>query len=397
MHHTENSRSWRHHGRTPTVQLYLTDRDGRAGALVGEHAAGFALAISPFSAEMPIDPASLTGAAAAVIEVSADDPSSVARFGALAGQSRVPLVAAVYDPPLALVRQLVRAGAHDVVPLPLELGELEATLAPIRDRRSSQDAAGSTLTGKLVSVIKSGGGVGATALLTQLAVRFAEREARAGRDTCLFDLDLQFGDAAFQLGLRPTLSLSDLLDAGARLDGALLRAAGTAHPSGLKLISAPPEMMPLESLSNEQLMQVVDIALGEFGTVFLDLPANWTNWSLSLVARSNLVLLVTEMTIPALRQARRQIELLREQDLGEVDIRVVVNNHEKSFFGTVRSGDAEVALGREVAFMVSREDSVMRAATDQGVPVAAIKRKSAVARDLDTLDAGLVDLLGLVR
>ena len=34
----------------------------------------------------------------------------------------------------------------------------------------------------------------------------------------------------------------------------------------------------------------------EFGTVFVDLPTNWTNWSLSLLARSDLVLLVTEMT-----------------------------------------------------------------------------------------------------
>ena len=45
------------------------------------------------------------------------------------------------------------------------------------------------------------GGVGATALLSQLATRFAEREARQERVACLIDLDVQFGDAAFQLRL----------------------------------------------------------------------------------------------------------------------------------------------------------------------------------------------------
>ena len=59
-------------------------------------------------------------------------------------------------------------------------------------------------------------------LLTQLAIRFAEREAAHGREACLIDLDVQFGDVAFQLGLRPKLSLADLLDAGTRLDGDLI-------------------------------------------------------------------------------------------------------------------------------------------------------------------------------
>ena len=150
-------------------------------------------------------------------------------------------------------------------------------------------------------MIKSVGGVGATALLTQLAIRFAEQEAPHGREACLIDLDVQFGDVAFQLGLRPKLSLADLLDAGTRLDGDLLRATTSEHPSGLKVIAAPHDMMPLEGISSEHMLRIVDMATREFGTVFVDLPTNWTNWSLSLVARSDLVVLVTELTVAGLQ------------------------------------------------------------------------------------------------
>ena len=59
-------------------------------------------------------------------------PASIKRFQKLAKAAATPLIAAAYEPPLALVRSLVRAGAHDVVPLPLDLDELEASLAPIR-------------------------------------------------------------------------------------------------------------------------------------------------------------------------------------------------------------------------------------------------------------------------
>src|SRR4029078_5285410 len=86
----------------------------------------------------------------------------------------------------------------------------------------------------------------------------------------------------------------------------------------------------LEGLSNDHLMQIVDHATREFGTVFLDLPTNWTNWSLSFVARSDLVLLVSELTVAGLNRAKRQLDLLESQGLGNLEIRIVINRYEKS-------------------------------------------------------------------
>src|SRR6185437_5597414 len=111
---------------------------------------------------------------------------------------------------------------------------------------SQRHSAAAAANGKLVSVIKGSSGGGATALLSQLTIGFAQNEASFSRDVCLMDLDVQFGDIAFQMGLRPKLSLFDLLEAGNRLDGSLLRATTTDHASGLKVIASPPEMMPLE-------------------------------------------------------------------------------------------------------------------------------------------------------
>ena len=396
MNPNESSRSWRQYSRTPPVQLYVSDRDGRAGALVGEHAAGFPLTVQPCDPAAEIDPASLTGVAAAIIEVAVSDEASIQRFQALAKVTRTPLIAAVHEAPLALVRTLVRSGAHDVLPLPIDFAEIEATLAPLRDRlagASSQTAA----KGKLVSVIKGAGGVGATSLVTQLAILHANLEEPNGRQTCLIDFDVQFGDAAFQLGLRPKLSLSDLVEAGNRLDADLLRATVTEHASGLKVIAAPPDMMPLESLSDDQVLDIVGLAVSEFATVFVEFPSNWAQWSLSVLARSDVVLLVTELSIPALRQTRRQLDLLRSQDLGDLEIRVVANRCESGLFKTIKLDDVSTALGLEVAYTIAADEQVMRAAVDQGIPIAQVKRKSAVGRDLEKLEAGLAAALGRER
>jgi pilus assembly protein CpaE len=393
----ETALNWKASKREQGVHLYLSGAEGDAAELATTRVGGCPVQLSILPTSDWINPEELGGAAAAVIQVDADSAASIKRFQKLAGATETPLIAAAYEPPLAFVRSLIRAGAHDVIPLPLSFEDVETSLAPLMEQRSKRSEAAAATKAKLVSVIKSVGGVGVTALVTQLAIRFAEREAKRGREACLIDLDVQFGDVAFQLGLRPKLSLADLLDAGARLDGDLLRATTSDHSSSLKVIGAPHEMMPLEAISSEHVLRIVDMATREFGTVFVDLPANWTNWSLSLVARSDIIILVTELSVAGLNRARRQLNLLQSQDLGSLDVRVVVNRFEKSLARTISLTDASNALGRDVDYTIANDLAVMRSAIDRGVPISEIKHKTVLGKDLDTLDAGIAAALGLER
>ena len=393
----ETSISWKSSKRESAIQLYLSDLDGAAADVVGAQAAGMSLSVNIVPITDWIDPEELSKAVAAVIQVDGDNAASIKRFQKLAAAVETPLIAASYDPPLALVRSLVRAGAHDVIPLPVSVEDLEPSLAELKEELAKRQSVASATTGKLVSVIKSVGGVGATSILTQLAIRFAQRETGANRDACLIDLDLQFGDAAFQLGLRPKFTLMDLLEAGARLDGELLRATCTDHPSGLKVIAAPTDMIPIEGMPTDHLLRIIELARREFDTVFVDLPANWTNWSLSVVAQSDLVLLVTEQTVAGINRAKRQLQLLDSQDLTNVDIRVIGNRFEKGMSRIMRSSDIQTALGRDIAYTIANDFPLMRSAIDRGVPIDELKRKSALGKDLDALDAGIAAALGLER
>lgn len=394
----ETAQRWKASKSHETVVLLLSQREADSAAgLVGSSVAGFPVSLAIVESTDWIDPESIAQAAAGIVQVDTGNQVSIERFGQLAKASQTLLIAAAYDPPLALVRSLVRAGAHDVIPLPIEIEELQASLLPIADARRAQAAHGALATGKLVTVIKAVGGVGATALLTQLATRYARGEAGRDRETCVIDLDMQFGDAAFQLGLRPKLSMFDLLEAGDRLDGAMLRTTTAEHAGGLKLIAAPNDMMPLEAVPSEHVLKVVELATREFGTVFLDLPANWTNWSLSLVARSDLVLLVTELTVSSLNRARRQLNLLQSQDLSGLNVRIVLNRFDKSLARTISLADARKALGRDIDYIISNDYALMRAAVDRGVAIEEIKRKTQLAKDLDALNSGIAAALGLER
>jgi pilus assembly protein CpaE len=393
----EAVKSWRAHKQEPAIQVYLSSAGEDIAALVGARVADRPLSLSIVPVTEWIDGEELDTAAVGVIQVDADTPASIKRFELLVKNSKAPLIAAAYEPPLSLVRSLLRAGAHDVLPLPLDLGELTASIEPLREQLHEPSAAPSARTRRVVSVIKSVGGAGATAVLGQLAIRYAQSEASHGREACLIDLDVQFGNAAFQLGLKPKLSLTDLVDAGSRLDGDLLRSVAVTHPSGLAVVAAPPQMVPLESMSSDQLLALVQLAGREFGTVFLDLPANWTNWSLSLLALSDVVLLLTELSVTGLQRARRQLELLSDQQLENVEVRIVANRFEKSFMRNIRPGDVRKALGRDVAYTIANEPAIMRAALEQGVPISEVKRRSAIGKDIDGLAAGIAGILGSER
>ncbi len=393
----ETKSGWRPQKREAPVRLYLTGAEGDASELVGVRAAGLPLELNLVPVTDWIDPDELAGSAAAVIQVDPDAPASVKRFQKLAQKVDKPLIAVAYDPPLTLVRSLLRTGAADVLPLPLDVDELETSLKQAHSVHETPASAAVASTSKIVTILKAVGGVGATTLAAQLAARFAAREEICGRDVCLLDLDLQFGDVAFQLGLSPNLSVGDLLSAGARLDGSLIRATSTRHSSGLNVIAAPAELMPVEGHSSDQFIHIVDASAREFETTLVELPTNWTNWSLSLLARSDLILLISELTVTSLNRARRQLELLRSEGLGDLEIRLVINRFDKSQLRTIHPSDVREALGFDISQTVANDPAVMRAASERGVTIGEIKRKSAVGKDIDQLVASVTAALGLDR
>ncbi len=369
--------------------ILLSLEEVRRAALPEPQIAGFTVSMAAGDIQAPVDRDIFGEAAVIVLEVAPDSATSVRRLAAAAQLPRRPLVvAAIREPSLAQIRTLLREGAKDVIALPLAADDLTALLAQLRkdldaargDRQSD---------GKTVSVIGSVGGVGATAIATQTACLFAEQEAKTGRTACFIDLDIQFGDGAIYLGENPKLTLQDIIAAGARVDGALLNAVTVRHASGLNIIAAPSDMMPLETIDTDQICEFVDIAAREYATIFLDLPSNWTNWSLSLAARSDLVLLVTELTVPSLRQARRQLNLLMQQGASDIDIQIVINRFEKGLFRALKIEDAVQVLGRAIDYTVANDFAVVSAALDQGVRFSEIKARNRVTRDLGILVSGI--------
>lgn len=332
----------------------------------------------------PLPAAAMGDISILVIEVDPADRASMRRVGDIReAHPHLPVVAAITDASVSLVRTLVREGISDVVSLPFELPEL---LQISLDTAAKHDAAATApvALAPLGVVARSLGGCGATSLITHLAADLAEHD-RTGRGVVIVDLDLQFGSVADYLGIQPRGTVADLLGAEDRLDEELVRSVATEAGGGVSIIAAPDAIMPLESVDTDVLLRMIRLLREHYGTVLLDLPANWTNWALSATLAADSIVLVTELTIASLRQAKRRLELFRTVGIDPRAVEVVVNRVEKRLFRSIGLDDVAETLGRPVLGSVSLEAPLVSAAQNQGQLVTHAHRKSRFAKDIATL------------
>jgi len=131
-------REWRASRREEPIQLFLDSVDSVDPEIVGARVGDFPMELITVDATAWIEPETIEKGAVAVVQVDPDSAASIKRFQKLAGTVSMPLIATAFDPPLALVRSLLRGGAQDVLPLPLKLDELKAAIATLQPELSKQ-------------------------------------------------------------------------------------------------------------------------------------------------------------------------------------------------------------------------------------------------------------------
>jgi pilus assembly protein CpaE len=362
------------------VLLVLSEAEMTAAQLDAVDAGNMPILLNTLAIDAEIPAHCLTSASILVLEVSPLHPASLERLSAVRDlYPQLPVIAAVRDANLPLVRTLLKQGVRDVVGLPLPHAELVEILKEISAELQAE-LSSDVAQGQLVTIMKSIGGVGATTVATHLASELAARNT--GRGVCVFDLDLQFGDAASYLGLSNELSIADLLAAGSRMDADLLRSVVSKTPGGLNVIPAPADMMPIEAVNADQILRIIELARSEYDYVVLDLPTNWTNWTLSLVARSSAIFMIIELSVASLRQAKRQLQLLDNQGIGGEHVSVVANRVEKRLFRAIDLDAAAHALSHPVELSIHNDYPLVRAAHDQGVLIQQIRAKSKIVGDI---------------
>jgi pilus assembly protein CpaE len=331
--------------------------------------------------------------AALVVEIDLSAPSAIESFEHLTGSmTERKVIAAARNAAVADVRGLFRAGAADVLTTPFTGEALRLALAEVLETgpRKSADI------GRVISILKTGGGVGATTLAVNLAVCSAgggrQKGGKPAFSTALLDLDLQFGDAEIALNLEPRSTVVEVLRAEQRFDARFLQSAMVEHASGLKLLASPPKLIPLDGLPPNLAAEIVEQSARLYDRTFVDLPSAWTDWSLPILKRSDLLVLVSAPTVQGARGARRTLDALREAGI-DAPVLFVLNK----LAGMVEAFERPSRIGRSLDRPVDAAlgfDANASRALDRGSPVLEAFPSARLSREIRGLAAKIEQSFG---
>lgn len=238
------------------------------------------------------------------------------------------------------MKQAMAAGARDFQPKPFTADELincihrvykigipiyqkleaaqqvqaqRASQAPTETARSEDDT-------PVIVIYSPKGGIGTSALATNLAIAFQQDFG----ETVLMDADLQFGDVLVHLNTRATRTMSDLIHESG-LDIELLADVVLSHSTGLKLLLGPPQPELADAITPDMVTEIIKGLKRLFKLVIIDTNCKLNDATMAVLDNADYILMVTTPELPAVKSAKLFLELADLLEFGPDRLGVVIN------------------------------------------------------------------------
>jgi len=231
------------------------------------------------------------------------------------------LVALVNERSPILMRRILRAGADELLFLPLDQGDVTRALLKISESRRRAERESS---GVIVSIVSTAGGVGVTSLAGNLALAL---RYTLNKRVAVVDLDLQTSAMAVFLNLEPERTIMQLCEGDRRIDSAQLEAALTEHPSGIHLLAAPKRIQDGELISEKTIAAILGRPLIRelFDFVVVDCGSYIDENVVAAWESSDYLFYVLDQSIAAARCAWRFVDLFGRLGLAGVEPAFILN------------------------------------------------------------------------
>jgi pilus assembly protein CpaE len=252
----------------------------------------------------------------------------------------------------------MRAGAREF----LERAASAEALVDALSRFSAARGKNRTTSGRarVVSVLNTKGGAGATTVTVNTAV--ALQEAHGG--VVLVDF-APLGHAALHLNARPAFGVPDALQNLHRMDTSLLEGLMTQCKNGLHLLAGPQQPYSVSATAAE-LARLFDLLVAHYRYVVVDCSDRIDQTARLLCDLSNAVLLVTQADVVSLWSAGRLFAFL-EEGTGRDRVRLVLNRYKK--IPGFSDEDIEKATNCKILWKIPNNYQAVAPGIDKGAPV----------------------------
>jgi pilus assembly protein CpaE len=376
--------------------MSTADLTGRHVLVVGQHLAPVAQEALPdarfeVAAGDRLDVLDAPHVAIDLVLIDAEAADAVELAVALASLSAQPRPPAVLlagaHLPTSLVRALMKLPRSDVIEAPFTAADLARAASALLAAAPAAAAPAPTheVNARCWTVVGSVGGCGATTIAVELATELCQR-ASASQRVALVDLNLADGAAAAYLGATANMMLAEASATPDRIDTALLDVFATKTGEGLDLLAAPRDPNAFAKVTQTSICRLLEMTAQVYDWIVIDLPRHHQPWTLDVLAGSDEVLVVSELTVPALLSARALASEIETEVTGGAQPRIILNRLASRMFGPAPSlAEAEKALQRKADGGITSDWEAAAASVNLGGSINHHRPRSKIVRDIGVL------------
>ena len=241
------------------------------------------------------------------------------------------------------LREIVRAGAIDLLQLPVDDKELVEALdravelaqiaAPTADNVAAPIAA-TALTpserplGRVFTISSATGGCGKTFFATNIAY-FLVRHT--GKRACILDLDLQFGEVVTAMRLRPKFTIFDALQREDTDEDDLrahIEEYTVAHETGVHVLAAPREPSEADRITPPDVTRIIEAVRKQFDYIIVDTPPQLNESVLAAFDLSDMLYVMATLDLPSVRNMSVFLSTLDRLKISTDNVKLILNKAE---------------------------------------------------------------------
>ena len=295
------------------------------------------------------------------------------------------IIALIEDFTVDSIVEIMRAGAKDVLSVPVIKSEFLEVLSGVKDSIDNTEEKETRCS--VISIFSNKGGIGKTSIASNLALELAEVTKEK---VALIDLNFQMGDVTTFMDLNPSLNLSYVLQNLDKINEEFL--LGTLEKysnTSLYVLADPPFFKQAESISEKQISKLISLLRDTFSYIVIDAESSFDGKNISALSDSDYIFLITIANLPALRNSQRCLELFDRLGFAENKVQILLNRYMEN--DEVSENDVEEVLGRKIFWKIPNNYFTMMSAINKGVPVCMANPNSNVSKSYRSLAMRLSD------
>jgi len=284
-----------------------------------------------------------------------------------------------------LIVRAMRAGAREFLPKPIIKEDLIQALNKLKEQVSG--SGGESNKCRVITTFSNKGGIGKTAIATNLALELANITKEK---VALIDLNLQLGDITTFLDINPSFDISYVIQNLSRIDETfLLSTLEKYKETSLYILADPPYLEQAEDITAEQISTLFSVLKQTFSYIVVDTGSNFDGKTITALDNADLILLVTIVNLPAIRNCQRCLDLFNKLGYEKGKTKIVINRFMEN--DEIKAEDVEDVLKQKVYWKIPNNYFTIMSAINKGLPVSLINAESNISQSYRELAALLSD------